>query len=141
MVATQRTLELLLTSCHKARLWQEVLALLTSMRSRRLEVSSSGLHYALHACEVGAQWQLALELGRFHGRGAMAALVAGSQWQRALVLPTDLTDRSMAALARATRWTAALELLTRRTDGGYHSDEAVLLSGTMAACGQVSHWE
>ena len=41
------------------------------------QVSSSGLHYALHACEVGAQWQLALELGRFHGRGAMAALVAG----------------------------------------------------------------
>ena len=41
------------------------------------QVSSSSLHYALDACEVGAQWQLALELGRCGG-GAMAALVAGA---------------------------------------------------------------
>ena len=38
-------------------------------------MSTSSLHAALHACEVGAQWQLALHLGTAH---AMAALVTGA---------------------------------------------------------------
>ena len=44
-------------------------------------MSPSSLHYALRACEAGAQWQLALELGGRGGGagGAMAALVAGGK--------------------------------------------------------------
>ncbi|CAJ1371714.1 unnamed protein product [Effrenium voratum] len=144
----QPVLASLLSSCHKETLWQEVLVLLESMWSQRLQVGTS-LNRAISSCASAAQWQLALALAErgsvdpVGGRAALAALAAGHQWQRALQL-LQLDDSAtalgaaVAACARAGRWAVAVALCRQARPAQLNH---AVLSAAVSACGQAAQWE
>ncbi|CAE7308439.1 LRRC74A [Symbiodinium natans] len=165
-MASIRSFGLLLAACHRARRWEEVLALFRRMTFLRMPVDVTVLNSTVSACETGARWQLAVHLlaegdvtDAITRNAALASLSAGYQWQRALSLfaasanfhragPSSTLGTALGtalgtvavAAERATRWTVAIEMF-RHGLSMMDSLPQVASSSAVAACGRATQWE